>query len=71
MPQQIVVLPTMAIKIELQKNGIIQLIKHAFVWGIVYKQGVANISVRIHRKENVKVLMKNWLVRFKVAFWRN
>jgi hypothetical protein len=69
MPQQIDVLPTKAIKTyKLQKNGIIRLIKHAFVWGIVYKQGVANMSVRIHRKENIKVLMKNWLVRFRVAF---
>jgi hypothetical protein len=68
MPQQIDVLPTKAIKTKLQKNGIIWLIKHVFVWGIVYKQGVANMSVRIHRKENIKVLMKNWLVRFRVAF---
>jgi hypothetical protein len=71
MPQQIVVLPTKVVKSKLQKNAIIQLIKHAFVWGIVYKQGVVNMSVRIHRKENVKVLMKNWLVRFRVAFWKN
>jgi hypothetical protein len=69
MPQQIVVLPMKVVKIELQKNGIIRLIKHAFVWGIVYKQGVANISVRIHRKENVKVI--NWLVMFRVTFRRN
>jgi hypothetical protein len=55
MPQQIVVLPMKVVKTRLQKNGIIWLIKHAFVWGIVYRQGVANMSVRIHRKKNVKV----------------
>jgi hypothetical protein len=56
MPQQIVVFPTKAIKTRLQTNGIICLIKHAFVWGIVYKQGVANINVRIHRKEMSRFL---------------
>lgn len=46
-PQQIIVFPMKAIK-RLQKNGTIQLIKHVFVRVIVYKQGVANMNVRIH-----------------------
>jgi hypothetical protein len=31
------------------KNGIIQVVKHAFVGGIIYKQGVANMSVQINK----------------------
>jgi hypothetical protein len=47
-----------------QKNGIILAIEHVFVWHIVYEKFVANMSIRISRKENIKVLVKNWLVRF-------
>jgi hypothetical protein len=45
----------------LQKNGITQAIEHAFVWHIIYKQHVDSKSIRINRKENVKVLVKIWL----------
>jgi hypothetical protein len=62
-PQQILILPTMVVK-GVQKNGTIWAIEHAFIWFIIYKQCVPNMSVRRSRKENVKVLMKNWLVRF-------
>ncbi len=44
-PQQILILPTKVIK-QLQKNGTIQAIKHAFVWRIIYNQYVANVSVK-------------------------
>jgi hypothetical protein len=47
-----------------QKNGIILAIEHAFVWRIAYKQFVANVGIRTSRKENIKVLVKNWLVKF-------
>jgi hypothetical protein len=62
-PQQILILPTNVVT-QLQKNGTIQAIKHAFVWRIVYEQCVANVSVRKHRKENVELLAENWLVKF-------
>jgi len=62
-PQQILILHVKAIK-RFQKNGIIQVVKHAFVWRIIYKQSVANVSVRISRKQNIKVLVGNWLVGF-------
>jgi hypothetical protein len=48
----------------LLKNGIIRAIKHAFVWRIIYKQRVASVGVRISRKEIVKILVENWLVKF-------
>ncbi len=57
------VLPTKAVK-RLPKNGTIWPNKHTFVWHIIYKQYVVSVNVRIHRKEKIKVLMKNWLVRF-------
>jgi hypothetical protein len=47
--QQILILPIMAIK-GFQNNGTIWDIEHAFVWRIVYEQGVANMSIRINRK---------------------
>ncbi len=59
-PRQILILPTMDVK-GLQKNGITQAIEHAFVWHIIYKQHVDSKSIRINRKENVKVLVKIWL----------
>ncbi len=62
-PQQILILPMMVVK-GLQKNGTIQAIAHAFVWCIIYRQGVTNVSIRISRKENIKVLVENWLVKF-------
>ncbi len=62
-PQQILIFPTKVVK-RFQKNGPIRAIKHAFVWRIVYEQHVANMNVRIFRKENIKALVKNWFVRF-------
>lgn len=62
-PQQIIVLPTKAIK-RLQKNGIIWCVKHVFVKGFIYKQGFTYMSGKIGGKKNVKILMKNWLVKF-------
>jgi hypothetical protein len=56
--QQISILPTNVVK-RLQKNGTIQVVKHVFVWRIVYKQHVANVNVRQHRKENIKVFTNN------------
>jgi hypothetical protein len=52
-----------AIKV-LQKNGTIWVVKHTFVWQIVYEQCVANMNVRVSRKENITFLVENWLVRF-------
>jgi hypothetical protein len=57
------ILPMKAIK-GLQKNGIIQAIKHVFVWCVIYEQCVVSMSLRISRKENVEVLVENWLVKF-------
>jgi hypothetical protein len=57
------VVPMKAIK-KLQKDGIIWPIKHDFAWHIIYEQHVANVSVRIFRKENIKIFMKIWLVKF-------
>ncbi len=62
-PQQILIFPTNVVKL-LQKIGTIQVVKHVFVWRIVYEQIFANMSVRKFRNENVKVLMENWLVMF-------
>jgi hypothetical protein len=62
-PQQIIVLPTNAIK-RLKTNGTIWPIQYVFVKGFVYKQGFAYMNVRICTKENVKSLIENWLVRF-------
>jgi hypothetical protein len=62
-PQQILILPMMAIK-GLQKNGTIQAIEHAVVWCIIYKQCVAYVNRRISKKINVKVFVENWFVRF-------
>jgi hypothetical protein len=62
-PQQILILPTNVVK-QLQNNGTIQATKHAFVRHIFYEQCVANVSVRKHRKENIKLLVENWLARF-------
>jgi hypothetical protein len=56
-PQQILVFPKMAMK-GVQKNGTIQAIEHVFVWRIVCKQCVPSMSIRISRKENVKVLVE-------------
>jgi len=61
--QQIIVVPMKAIK-KLQKDANIRPIKHDFAWCIVYKQHVANMSVKIFRKENIKIFIKIWLVRF-------
>jgi hypothetical protein len=61
--EQIIVPPIKVVK-SLQKIGIIWPVEHAFVWDIAYKQGATSMSVRIRRKENIKVFMKNWLVRF-------
>jgi hypothetical protein len=47
-----------------QKNGTIWVIQHAFVWHIVYKQRVTSVSAGISRKENIKVFVENWLVKF-------
>ncbi len=47
---------------KLQNDGTIWLVKHDFAWRIIYKQCVANMSVRIYRKENVKIFMKIWLI---------
>jgi len=58
-PQQMMVLPMKVIK-NTPKNGIIWHVKHIFI----YEQWVATMSVRIHRKKKVKVLMKNWFVKF-------
>jgi len=57
------VVPIKAIK-KLQKDGTIWLVKHDFAWCIIYEQHVANMSVRIFRKKNVKIFMKIWLVKF-------
>jgi hypothetical protein len=46
-----------------QKNGTIRVIKHVFVWHIVYEQRVANVSVKINKKKDIKVFVKNWLIR--------
>jgi hypothetical protein len=62
-PQQTLVLSTIAVK-GIQKNGTIWAIEHVFVWRIIYKQHVANVSIRINIKEIIKVLVENWLVRF-------
>jgi hypothetical protein len=35
-----------------------------FVWRIIYEQCVANMSIKISIKENIKVLVENWLVGF-------
>jgi CDP-diacylglycerol pyrophosphatase len=48
-PQQVMVLPTTAIK-GVPKNGIIWAIEHVFVWSIVYEQCVPNMSIRISKK---------------------
>jgi hypothetical protein len=53
----------MAMK-ALQKNGIILAIEHAFIWHIVYEQCVADVNIRISKKENIKVIVENWLVKF-------
>jgi hypothetical protein len=53
-PQQILILPRKVVK-RLHKNGTIRIIKHAFVWHIIYEQHVASMNVKKHRKENVKV----------------
>ncbi len=45
------------------KNGIIRVVKHAFVWHIVYEQRVASMSVGLSRKEDINVLVENWLVK--------
>ncbi len=51
-------------------NGTIWHVKHAFVEGFVYKRGFAYVIGKICRKENVKILMKNWLVKFiKQEMW--
>ncbi len=57
------ILPMKAIKGFL-KNGIIQAIKHVFVWCVIYEQRVVSMSVRISRKKIVEVLVENWLVKF-------
>jgi hypothetical protein len=62
-PQQILIIPMNTIK-RLHINGTIQAIKHVFTWHILYDQHVASVSVRKHRKENVKVFMENCLVKF-------
>jgi hypothetical protein len=62
-PQQILILPTTTIK-WIQKKWHCMAIKHVFVWRTIYKQRVANMSVRISRKENVMVFVENWLDRF-------
>jgi hypothetical protein len=62
-PQQILVLPITTIS-GLQKNGIIRAIEHVFVWCIIYDQCVASVNIRINIKENVKVIVENWLVKF-------
>jgi hypothetical protein len=62
-PHRILVPPAMTIK-TFQKKGIIQAIDHAFVWHIIYEQRVPNMSIKINKKENVKVLVENWLIRF-------
>ncbi len=35
-----------------------------FLYGVSSEQHVANVNVKKCRKENVKVLMENWLYRF-------
>jgi len=62
-PQQIMVMPMKAIK-KFQKDGNIQPIKHDFALRIIYEQHVANPTIRILRKNNVQIFIKNWLVRF-------
>jgi len=57
-PQHIFIFPMMATK-GFQKNGTIWAIERAFVWHIVYEQCVTNASIRINRKENIKVLVEN------------
>jgi hypothetical protein len=47
-----------------QKNGTIQAIEHAFVWRIIYKQCVPSVNITRSKKENVKVLVENWFVKF-------
>jgi len=61
--QQIIVVPTMAVK-KLQKDANIRPIKHDFAWHIIYEQHVVNMNVKIFFKKNVKIFMKIWLVRF-------
>jgi hypothetical protein len=41
------------------KNGTIWAIEHAFVWHIIYKQGVISVNIRISKKKNVKVIVQN------------
>jgi hypothetical protein len=57
-PQQIIVLPTKVVK-RFQKTCTIWHVKHVFVWGIIYKQGSVNVTIRIRRKKNIKIFMKN------------
>jgi hypothetical protein len=61
--QQIIVVPMKSIK-KLQKDANIRHVKHDFAWCIIYEQHVANMNVNILRKENFKIFMKIWLVRF-------
>jgi len=56
------VVPLKAVK-KLQKDGTIWHAKHDFARHIIYER-VANVSVRIFRKENVDIFMKIWLLRF-------
>jgi fatty acid-binding protein DegV len=57
-PQQILVLPITTVK-KLQKNGTPWAIEHVLVWCIIYEQRVANVSIRINKKLNIKVLVEN------------
>jgi len=49
----------------LQKDGTTGIIKHRFIWHIIYEQSVPTMCVRKFRKENIKFLMKSGL--FKIS----
>ncbi len=56
-----------------QKNSTTWIIKYRFVWHIIYKQNVPNMSIEKSQEENIKVFMKYKLFKVSskkmIIFW--
>jgi hypothetical protein len=55
--EQVISITTRTLK-QFQKYNTTQIIRHKFIWRIIYKQNIPNMGVKKFPEENIKVIME-------------
>ncbi len=55
--EQVISIATRTLK-QFQKYNTTQIIKHRFIWRIIYKHNIPNMGVKKFQEENIKVIME-------------